>query len=457
MKICEPIGVSLPSGGSADLSATFGDRVERADAPKAASTPMVLSDDQQRAYDAALSGRNVFVTGPGGVGKSEVVNQIIEGLRAKGKNVYVTGSTGVAAVRVGGSTIHSYLGTRLAYSKDSLRASFARDSTPNLSNVAARFGRTDVLVLDEVSMLTGDYLDMMDWWIKRHRASTKPFGGIQMIFSGDFLQLPPVIKRGGEIEHRFAFECAPWMKADLDVIHMETCFRQSDSEFLDHLLQLRRGVVSPAAKKYFAARVGVELDEPTRLYSTNDKVFTVNQSHLSALPGKAKTYEGMVDGNEDYLERFIKSCIVDFEIDLKVGAPVLFLRNGYEDGALVYVNGQRGVVVEMHVDHVLVESNGRTFEVRPVAWEYKDADQKVLCTMYQVPLKLAWAVTIHKSQGMTMDCLECDVSSCFEDGQVYVALSRVKTIEGLSLTTGIDSRIVKAAKDAVAYYDSVEA
>jgi ATP-dependent exoDNAse (exonuclease V) alpha subunit len=377
--------------------------------------PLTLSPEQKQAYDLSLAGRNVFVTGPGGVGKSEVVNQIIEGLGHSGKNVYVTASTGVAALRVGGSTIHSYLGTGIAFNKDVLRKNFARGYIPRLEKVEERFRKTDVLVIDEISMLTGDYLEMMDWWIKRHRTSTSPFGGIQLIFSGDFLQLPPVIKREMNIASKYAFQSPAWARANFETVHLETCFRQDDAEFLKHLLRIRRGVVPFDTDKYFRVCVNAALDEPTRLYSTNNKVLEVNMSYLTQLPGPVHEYEATFDGDaENYAEKLVKNCIADFCVELKVGAPVIFLRNMYEEGRLSVVNGQRGEVVSCDEGFVTVVTDGLTYTINPVEWEYKDADQNVLCTMHQIPLKLAWALTIHKSQGMTLDTLHCDVASCFE-------------------------------------------
>jgi len=418
---------------------------------------LILSPEQREAYDLAMDGRNVFVTGPGGVGKSEVVNQIIDGLQMNGKRVYVTASTGVAAVRVGGSTIHSYLGTGIAFNKDSLRKDFARGFVPRLEKIEERFRKTEVLVVDEVSMLTGDYLEMMDWWIKRHRTSTAPFGGVQLIFSGDFLQLPPVIKRSMKVATKYAFQSPAWERADFQTVHLETCFRQDDEEFLKHLLRIRRGVVPFDTDKYFKARIGVELEEPTRLYATNQKVFEVNMQHLTQLPGEVREYEATFDGDSDkYAEKLVKNCIADFCVELKVGAPVIFLRNRYAEGQLIIVNGQRGKVVACEGGVVHVETDGQTHAIGPVEWEYKDADQKVLCTMHQIPLKLAWALTIHKSQGMTLDSLLCDVSSCFEKGQVYVALSRVRSIEGLSLSSALDTKKVQACKEAVGFYEALE-
>jgi len=418
---------------------------------------LILSPEQREAYDLAMDGRNVFVTGPGGVGKSEVVNQIIDGFHMDGKNVYVTASTGVAAIRVGGSTIHSYLGTGIAFNKDSLRKDFARGYVPRLEKIEERFRKTEVLVVDEVSMLTGDYLEMMDWWIKRHRTSTAPFGGIQLVFSGDFLQLPPVIKRSMKVATKYAFQSPAWERADFQTVHLETCFRQDDEELLKHLLRIRRGVVPFDTDKYFRERVGVELDEPTRLYSTNQKVFEVNMQYLTQLPGEVREYEATFEGDADkYAEKLVKNCIADFCVELKVGAPVIFLRNRYEDGHLSVVNGQRGKVIGFEEGRVQVVSDGCTYDVDPVEWEYKDADQKVLCTMHQMPLKLAWALTIHKSQGMTLDSLHCDVASCFEKGQVYVALSRVKSVGGLSLSAPLDAKKVQACREALDFYEALE-
>jgi len=413
------------------------------------ATEITLSHSQQEAYNAALAGESLYITGPGGTGKSEVLNRIVRGLETSGKSVAITASTGIAAIRVGGCTIHSWLGTRILKNQGELAKAMSSFDLRSSRKVEQRITKADVLVLDEVSMMSGDYIGMMDFWIKANRKSSlKPFGGMQVIFTGDFLQLPPVQKRGQKFEHHYAFQAPAWQKAKLRCIALTEVFRQEDVEFIENLMKVRKGCASGAVLKYFNQRVGASLDNPTKLFAKNEAVYAENFKHLMALDGQKMEYEAEIDGEDRYAEKLVKDCIAEFQLELKVGAPVLFIRNNYDyegDGANGYINGERGVVTRLQPDKVIVrKASGRHVEVQPETWEYKNADQEVLATLRQIPLKLAWAMTIHKSQGMTLDLLECDASECFAPGQTYVALSRARTFEGLSLTEPLTPRAVKA-------------
>lgn len=413
---------------------------------------ITLSEGQQRAYDVALSGKSMFITGPGGTGKSEVLSTIIKGLGNVGRSVAVCASTGIAAIRVGGSTIHSWLGTGLHQNSGELSKAIARgDVFRNIRKVEERLKGADVLVIDEVSMLSGDYISMMDFWLKRYRKSSmKPFGHVQMIFTGDFLQLPPVSKRGEEADYPYAFQSPAWQKLAMENVALTHVFRQDDREFIEHLMRVRRGYLPLDTQKYFNARVGVKLKDPTRLYAHNATAYSVNFQFLHKLAGKKYEFEADVEADDDmWGEKIVKDCIADFSLELKVGAPVLFLRNNY---ALKYVNGERGTITEVCPPVITVQKlDGTVVHVVKETWEAKDADQKVRATMAQYPLKLAWAMTIHKSQGMTLDLLECNVSECFAPGQTYVALSRVKTAGGLALTENIEPEHVKTDSVLVEY------
>jgi ATP-dependent exoDNAse (exonuclease V) alpha subunit len=417
---------------------------------------IILSSGQCEAFKAAWNGESIFVTGPGGTGKSVLVECIIEALVAGGKEVAVTASTGIAAIRVGGCTIHTWLGTRITKNKVELARLVGKHRMQDLRRIEERIRDCQVLIIDEVSMLSGDYIEMMDVWIRRiRRVLTKPFGGIQVIFTGDFLQLPPVVKGDEEFEYPYAFQAPSWKRAKLTVHALRKVFRQEDREFVRMLMLVREGKVGKEVLDYFNARVGAPLDgEPTRLYSRNDTVQNVNFSNLRKLPGVTMTYDAELEGDDQWAERLARDCIADTFLELKIGAPVLFLYNNYDVG---YVNGERGVVVGLGEDSIEVEKDdGTVVEVNPAKWEIKDGDDEVQASLRQFPLKLAWAMTIHKSQGMTLDLLECDVSQCFAPGQTYVALSRVRSREGLRLTEEMEESHVQVDQEIVKFCESVE-
>ena len=418
-----------------------------------------FNERQQHAVDAACDGKNLFITGPGGTGKSATIDRIIRVLKQMGRQVAVCASTGIAAVNIGGCTIHSFLGTALSKDVTDL-VSFMGNNGHVPTKHAERLNTVDTLVLDEVSMLTGDYLTMADLWIRMARihrlaGTYKPFGGMQLIISGDFLQLPPVETRDDSFEHQYAFQSPVWSRLDAELVQLTHVFRQSDREFIHHLMRLRRGIVTPDTAAFFNSRVGVKLKDPTRLYAKNVMVDRVNREHFNRLPGKSRKYTALLTGSAQARERLLKNCLVGRTLALKLGAPVLFARNCYVQGN-DYVNGERGRVVRMYHNTVEVEKeNGDIVLVSKVTWELKNAGMKVVASMSQLPLKLAWAITIHKSQGMTLQTVECDISECFARGQAYVALSRACTTEGLSLTSPIDSTCITVDPKLVAFDESL--
>jgi ATP-dependent exoDNAse (exonuclease V) alpha subunit len=417
---------------------------------------IVLSDGQEAALAAALAGRNIFITGPGGTGKSVLVEEIIEQLGGT-KRVAVTASTGIAAIRVSGCTIHSWLGTQIKKNKAEASVLLNSRRVKNFGEMCERVKACQVLIIDEVSMLSGDYIDMINFWLKRIRVSKKPFGGIQVIFTGDFLQLPPVSKRADEVEYPYAFQASSWLLVEPEVHVLSKVFRQDDAEFVAALSRVRYGNTDASVLAYFNSRVGAELgdgDEPTCLYARNDAASMVNYQHLKAFEGEAKEYEAELWGEDQYAERLVRDCLAETFLELKVGAPVIFLWNDYERE---FVNGERGVVERMDDDTIWVRKpDGNVVGVVPMTWDLKDANDKQLASLKQFPVKLAWALTIHKSQGMTLDLLECDVSECFAPGQAYVALSRVRSLAGLRLTEPMQARHVSVDPAIVAYCKSVE-
>ncbi len=414
-----------------------------------------LSEAQQAAYDAAMRGETVIITGPGGTGKSEVVRRIVRDLRCeRGRQVAVTGSTGLAAVSIGGTTIHSFLGTGIAGVREAAQRQMTSEK---LSKAGERIGATDVVVVDEISMLHGDYLDMAHWWMNLaygNGTDGPPFAGKQFVFVGDFLQLPPVIQPDERIRSKYAFQAQAWKDANPGYYSLLHNYRQvDDGDFRKHLLRVRRGAAPQDTLDYFNARVGQSPpagSQPTQLYPTNKKADAVNDAKLDALKAPAKVFNATYEGHPKWQEALRRNLPCEDPLELKVGAEVLCTYNKPDNG---YINGTRGVVVDFADDGVMVQTrSGAVVKVVRNKWEMRNASDKPLAAVVQYPLRLAWAMTIHKSQGATLDELVFDPSGVFERAQAYVALSRVRTITGLYMLSHLRPEHVRASKIVVDWY-----
>jgi len=419
-----------------------------------------LSEGQQQVLDMVMKGESVYVSGPAGVGKSFVLERIIAACRARGQRVAVTASTGVAAVHVGGQTIHSFLGTGIIGTLTEARKKLPWNASNVRPETVARIRDVDVLVIDEISMLTGYYIDMASSWMSMVReVKGEPFGGVQVILSGDFLQLEPIIKSSEQREKggrkKFAFQSQFWRKDIIKEFELTKNFRQEDPEFQDNLMQLRQGICEHAQMKFFHPCVGRKLEEPTRLLTHNEAVNRINAEKLAQLPGEQMEYEADLSGKDDFaIERIAKNCIAEYIIKLKVDAPVLILRNNFEIG---YVNGTRAIITKLEEEAIEVRlPNGRLVDLQRYAWEQRDMNDKVEAKLVQFPVKLAWALTIHKSQGMTLDLARIDLERCFAAGQAYVAMSRLRTLQGLSLDVPVAPDQFKVSQDCLDYYGMVE-
>lgn len=419
-----------------------------------AESRIELVGRQVLARDIALTGRNEFITGPGGVGKTEVVRAIVSALRAKNKRVAITASTGIAAVSIGGMTIHSTLQTGISQTRAEVMAKMGPDT---MHKAAERLYYIDTIILDELSMMRGDYLDMMSWWLGLVcERPLEPFGGKQIIGVGDFLQLPPVITEADrpKVVKTYGFEADVWKEAQFEEVYLNQSHRQADPELFKHLCRIRRGIVEADTIEFFRECQGRQLEDPTRLYATNGEAFDENQRRLRQLPGDPVVFTAELAGIDAWKRAMVDNCIADETLNLKIGAPVMFLKN--TPG--VYANGERGRVVCFEDGLPVVETeNGRSVIVEPHIWTMKDSQERLLASMQQIPLKLAWAVTIHKSQGMTLSRVHVDLEKCFERGQAYVALSRAKSLEGLSLNVLPSMSNVRASAKIVRYYQELAA
>jgi hypothetical protein len=414
-----------------------------------------LSEAQQAAYDAAIRGESVLITGPGGCGKSEAVRRIVRDLRYDlGRNVAVTGSTGVAAVNLGGTTFHSFLGTGLSGNREAALRNMRPDS---MAKAGERIGAVDSVVVDEISMLHGDFMDMASWWMNLacgNGPEGAPFAGKQLIMVGDFLQLPPVIMPGDEVVHKYAFDAPAWKALDPQYHSLLKNFRQvDDADFRRHLLRIRKGWAPADTLDYFNARVGARLSgvgEPTQLFPTNKEADRVNEDRLAKLKTPEVLLPASYGGHPKWQEALKRNLPCEDPLELKVGAEVMCTYNNMDAG---YVNGTRGVVKEFCRDGVIIEMrNGGTVKVVKNKWEMRNSQDQVLADVCQYPLRLAWAMTIHKAQGATLDEMVFDPKRVFERAQVYVALSRVRSIEGLRLLSPLRAEHVRASAKVVEWY-----
>jgi len=402
---------------------------------------------QKEALKILKMGKNVFLTGPAGSGKTYVLNEYINFLKEYGVDVAVTASTGIAATHLKGMTIHSWSGIGI---KDFL-TDYDIDNMEQRQYLWKRFEKTKVLIIDEISMLSANTLDCVDQVCKIFKRNNFPFGGMQVIFSGDFFQLPPIVKEvrfknqdlgfGEEstifVEDEdvsqipFAFKSRAWRDCELHTCYLSEQFRQEDDVLLDLLYQIRDGNITNDSLDILNQRmIETDIDDVTKLFTHNTNVDVFNDQRLSIIDSPEKSYKMTSKGNPNLVESLKRGCLVPQDLIIKEGALVMFVKNNPVVG---YVNGTVGEVVGFEDDYPVVEDkDGNRYTALPQPWSIEEG-AKTLAEITQVPLKLAWAVTIHKSQGMTLDRAVIDLSKSFVEGQGYVALSRVKTLDGLFL------------------------
>ena len=383
---------------------------------------------QDRALEILKTGGNVFLTGEPGAGKTYVINQYIAYLEACGVHVAVTASTGIAATHIGGMTIHAWSGVG---ARDQLSA-YDVEAITTKEKIMRRVKKAQVLVIDEISMLDGKLVDMVNIICKTVRQSTEAFGGIQVIFVGDFFQLPPVTRQGDMM--RYAFESRGWDDARPLICYLTDQYRQEDEMLLGLLQSIRK---NDTEEEHFTllqeqTEIGYEGIEPTKLFTHNADVDNVNAGKLKSLPGKSRSFKMSGKGNKQMQAGLAKNCLSPEVLELKEEAMVMCTKNNFEMG---YVNGTLGRIVEFDIEDglpVIETTEGKRIKMEETNWSLAE-DNKVLAEVTQIPLRLAWAITVHKSQGMSLDAAEIDLSKAFVYGQGYVALSRVRTLAGLKM------------------------
>jgi dephospho-CoA kinase len=405
---------------------------------------------QAQALDILKMGHNVYITGPAGSGKTHVLNLYIDYLKSNDVAVGITASTGIAATHMGGMTIHAWSGMGI---KSELDSGDIRDILKK-SHIKRRMDQVKVLIIDEVSMLHHFRLDLVDAILRAAKKKDEPFGGIQVILCGDFFQLPPV-SRMGEPPSFFVYESQAWKEADFKVCYLEEQYRQTDDRATSVLNDIRANRVSEDTQTYLREcfienKKEISITEPTRLFTHNIDVDEVNKKELTKIKGKEGSFTMHSRGNETLVSILKKSCLAPEVLNLKVGARVMFVKNNMDEG---YANGSLGVVTSLDGPEVRL-SNSTVIKVKPESWRIEE-EGRILAEITQVPLRLAWAITVHKSQGMSLDAVEVDLSKSFEKGMGYVALSRVRTLSGLTIL-GINALALEVHPDVLDFDEQLK-
>lgn len=395
---------------------------------------------QQEALAILESGQSVLLTGAAGTGKTYLMNEFIRRAKKRRKSIAVTATTGLAATHLNGATVHAWAGIGV---HDELPKLFFQKLGKQRQGLITK---ADILIIDEISMLHDFRLDMIEEVTRQVRGRNEPFGGLQVVLVGDFFQLPPVNRNEGR-SGSFILSSEAWQNGNFTVCYLEQQYRQSDDDAYAQILNgIRAGVLTRSQLSALQERIQVAIDPfvaTTKLLTTNADVDRINDAELAKLDGDAYQYEMETTGSKKYIEQLTRSCLAPEVLQLKKGAHVMCIKNSPDKK---YANGTLGIVTGFDEDTeypIVKLNNGKTIIMQPDTWELIDGDKR-RATLSQLPLRLAWAITVHKSQGMTLDGAHIDLRRAFVEGMGYVALSRVKSMRQLALA-GLNGMALKTS------------
>jgi ATP-dependent DNA helicase PIF1 len=432
---------------------------------------MELSPEQQEAIRVFTEGRNMFLTGPGGTGKTALIKKMVELCKTNGKKIQVCALTGCAAVLLNcqAKTVHSWAGIGLANGD----VDFIVKRVASNKYKATHWKKIDVLIIDEVSMMSQKIFEILNSIGQKVRKSTLPFGGLQVIFSGDFYQLPPVDDKQNEdpAASAFCFESPDWSKTFPNVVQLKKIFRQTDQAYTAILNQIRVGKLYKSALETLTPHIGKTLPAtfvPTILLPRRREAEQINALELAKLPSEKKVYtlaradilpekaqpqhNNTISAEQREMEYtfLVNNIMADKEVVLKKGAQVMCIANIDMESAEPIVNGSQGIIIDFVNNLPLVQFNNGAR--RTVGYHTWSSETYPSIGVKQIPLIYAWAITIHKAQGVSLDMAQIDAgSNIFECGQTYVALSRIKSLDGLYLTA-FNPQKIKVNKKVQEFY-----
>ena len=419
-----------------------------------------LTKGQKDFFEAVFKGQNLFLTGSAGTGKSFCLKTLFDFTKNTDFQIAKTASTGIAALTIGGSTIHSFAG--LGLGDENVQSIIA--NIKKYKKARSRITNVKRLCIDEISMIDSAMLDKIDIIFKYFRGNNNPFGGVQMIFLGDMLQLPPVLRNKFHEGATFCFESRAWKEANVKVCHLTEIKRQdANSDFAIALNQIRFGDTN--GLKVIMDRDGdffeKDLVKPIKLFPINKNVDSYNQQKYNEIKGSEFVFHAVEFGEDRHLQQLDKNCLAPKTLYLKVGVQVLLLSNldtehGWVNGTLAKVVGIENnlpVIQRDNGDKIIVDKDEWTIKETTIL-PNGDTVYPVIASRKQIPLKLGYAITIHKSQSLTLDKVEIDFLGCFEHAQVYVALSRARSLNGLSIRN-LKASYVKAHPKCIDFYSSI--
>lgn len=400
---------------------------------------------QENALTILKTGANVFLTGEPGAGKTHTINAYVAYLREHDIIPSITASTGIAATHIGGMTIHSWSGIGIK----STLTPYDLDKIASTEHIAKRIRNAKILIIDEISMLPPDTLSSVDEVCREIKQNRDSFGGMQVVFVGDFFQLPPIIKRqvtqsenqyldldiDEKKEKLFAYDSDSWNYANPIVCYLTEQHRQDDEDFLTILSAIRTNSFEESHLETLETRKIERSNIPAnipKLYSHNFDVDSMNEKMLKTLESEERQFVMETRGKEGLVATLMKGCLSPQTLTLRIGAHVMFTKN---NPSLGFANGTLGEVIGFDSDTdvpVVRTKQHKEILVEAVDWSINE-NGKVIASISQIPLRLAWAITVHKSQGMSLDSAVMDLGSVFEYGQGYVALSRVRRLSGLHI------------------------